>query len=255
MEVVAQMTKNIGIVLFPDFEDLDAIGPREALTMMAKGSGGEWEVALVSEEGGPVQSFLGTRYLVDYSYDSCPPLDVILVPGGLGTRREMANQKLLDFVRKQGARSQYVASVCTGAMILHRAGFLEGKRATTHWGAIPELQGLGGNTTVVNDQRWVHDGNVITAAGVSAGIDMALALTDRVHGRQLAEALQLAIEYDPQPPFDAGSPVKADASTLRLAMRILLGDRPVANATKFLRQAVGARVDRGRRALAARRAS
>ena len=103
--------------------------------------------------------------------------------------------------------------------------------------------------------RVVWQGNHISGAGVSAGIDMALALTDRVHGRQLAEALQLAIEYDPQPPFDTGSPVKADAGTLRLAMRLLLGDRPVANATKFVRQALGARVDRGRRALAARRSN
>jgi transcriptional regulator GlxA family with amidase domain len=197
------VTKTIGIVLFPDFEDLDAIGPREALTMMAKGSGGEWEVVLISEDGGPVQSFLGTRYLVDYSYEACPRLDVILVPGGLGTRKEMQNEKHLEFVRRRGAGCEYVTSVCTGALVLHQAGFLEGKSATTHWGSIPELQNLGGNTTVVNDQRWVHDGNVITAAGVSAGIDMSLYLISLLEGPATAKRVQQMMEYYPKPPvFD-----------------------------------------------------
>jgi len=200
MEVMAQMTKTIGIVLFPDFEDLDAIGPREALTMMAKASGGEWQVVLVSEDGGPVQSFLGTRYLVDYSYETCPPLDVIMVPGGLGTRTEMANEKHLEFVRRQGATCEFVTSVCTGALILHKAGFLKGKQATTHWGAIPELRNLGGDTTVVTDQRWVHDGNVITAAGVSAGIDMALYLISLLKDAATAKRVQQMMEYYPKPP-------------------------------------------------------
>jgi transcriptional regulator GlxA family with amidase domain len=197
------VTKTIGIILFADFEDLDAIGPREALTMMAKGSGGEWEVVLISEDGGRVQSFLGTRYLVDYSYEDCPRLDVILVPGGFGTRKEMQNEKHLEFVRRQGAGAEYVTSVCTGALVLHRAGFLEGKSATTHWGSIPELQNLGGNTTVVTDQRWVHDGNVITAAGVSAGIDMALYLISLLKDAETAKRVQQMMEYYPKPPvFD-----------------------------------------------------
>jgi transcriptional regulator GlxA family with amidase domain len=197
------MTKTIGIVLFPDFEDLDAIGPREALTMMAKGSGGEWEVVLISEDGGPVQSFLGTRYLVDYSFESCPQLDVILIPGGLGTRKEMQNETHLDFVRKQGADCEYVTSVCTGALILHRAGFLVGKSATTHWGSIPELQNLGGDTKIVTDQRWVHDGNVITAAGVSAGLDMSLYLISLLKDPSTAKRVQQMMEYYPKPPvFD-----------------------------------------------------
>jgi transcriptional regulator GlxA family with amidase domain len=203
MAMELTVTKTIGIVLFPDFEDLDAIGPREALTMMAKGSGGEWAVVLISEDGGPVQSFLGTRYLVDYSYEDCPRLDVILVPGGFGTRKEMQNEKHLEFVRRQGAGAEYVTSVCTGALVLHRAGFLEGKSATTHWGSIPELQNLGGNTTVVTDQRWVHDGNVITAAGVSAGIDMALYLISLLKDAETAKRVQQMMEYYPKPPvFD-----------------------------------------------------
>ena len=197
------MTKTIGIVLFPDFEDLDAIGPREALTMMAKGSGGEWEVVLISEDGGAVQSFLGTRYLVDYSYANCPRLDVILIPGGLGTRKEMQNEKHLEFVRRQGAGAEYVTSVCTGALVLHKAGFLAGRSATTHWGSIAELQNLGSDTTVVTDQRWVHDGNVITAAGVSAGIDMSLYLISLLRDPATAKRVQQMMEYYPKPPvFD-----------------------------------------------------
>jgi len=193
-------TKTIGIVLFPDFEDLDAIGPREALTMMAKASGGEWEVVLISEDGKPVTSFLGTRYLADNSYENCPPLDVILVPGGLGTRAQMNNPKHIEFVKRQGQQATWVTSVCTGALVLHRAGFLEGKQATTHWASIPELQNLGGNTTVVTDQRWVHDGNVITAAGVSAGIDMALYLISLLKDAATAKRVQQMMEYYPKPP-------------------------------------------------------
>lgn len=194
------MTKHIGIVLFKDFEDLDAIGPREALTMMAKGSGGEWEVVLISEDGGPVTSFLGTRYMVDFSYENCPPLAVILVPGGLGTRAEMNNPKHIEFVQQNGQHADWVTSVCTGALVLHRAGFLEGKRATTHWGSIAELRNLGGDTTVVNDERWVHDGNVITAAGVSAGIDMSLYLISLLKDPATAMRVQQMMEYYPKPP-------------------------------------------------------
>lgn len=197
------MTKSIGIVLFKDFEDLDAIGPKEALTMMAKFGGGDWRVVLVSEDGQPVESFLNTTYVVDYSYESCPPLDVILVPGGMGTRTEMENPKHIGFVQKHGAKAEYVTSVCTGALVLHKAGFLKGRRATTHWGAIAELQNLGGDTTVVNDERWVHDGNVITAAGVSAGIDMALYLISLLKDPATAQRVQQMMEYYPKPPvFD-----------------------------------------------------
>jgi transcriptional regulator GlxA family with amidase domain len=193
---VAGLVKTIGIVLFADFEDLDAIGPKEALTMMAKSTGGEWQVVLVSEDGGPVTSFLGTRYMVDHSYANCPQLDVILIPGGLGTRREMDNPKHIGFVQKQAVGCEYVTSVCTGALILQKAGFLAGRRATTHWSALDALRALGG-VTVVDDERWVHDGNVITAAGVSAGIDMALHLVGRLAGEEIATAAAARMEYEP----------------------------------------------------------
>jgi transcriptional regulator GlxA family with amidase domain len=200
MEVMAKMTKHIGIILFPNFEDLDAIGPKEVFGMFAMASGGEWKVVLVSQDGAPVRSFLGTSIEVDHSLDNCPALDVILLPGGMGTRTEAGNAKLIDFIRSQGHDAQWVTSVCTGAILLHHAGFLEGKRATTHWGAIPELKGLGGGTTVVDDERWVHDGNVITAAGVSAGIDMALYLVSLLKDPATAKRVQQMMEYYPKPP-------------------------------------------------------
>jgi transcriptional regulator GlxA family with amidase domain len=144
--------------------------------------------------------------MVDHSYEDCPPLDVILVPGGLGTRKEMNNPRHIEFVQRQGRKASWVTSVCTGALVLHRAGFLEGKRATTHWGSIAELQNLGGNTTVVNDERWVHDGNVITAAGVSAGIDMALYLISLLKGPDTARRVQQMMEYYPKPPVFKDAP-------------------------------------------------
>jgi transcriptional regulator GlxA family with amidase domain len=200
------MTKTIGIVLFPDFEDLDAMGPREALGMMSTYSGGEWQTVIVSQDGGPVRSFLGTRIMADHSFDDCPDLDVILVPGGFGTTAGEQNEKLMAFLKRQGARAQYVTSVCTGAMLLHRAGFLAGKRATTHWGAVQQLRNLG-DVEVVSDERWVQDGNVLTSAGVSAGIDMSLYLISLLKDPATAQRVQQMMEYYPKPPvFTKGVP-------------------------------------------------
>jgi len=193
------MTKHIGIVLFPNFEDLDAIGPKEVFGMFAMSSAGEWKVVLVSQNGAPVRSFLGTHIQVDHSFDDCPPLDVILVPGGMGTRTEVNNAKLIDFVRRQGEEAQYVTSVCTGAIVLHYAGFLSGKNATTHWGAIEELRALG-DVTVTEGERWVQDANVLTSAGVSAGIDMALYLISLLKDAGMAKGVQHMMEYYPKPP-------------------------------------------------------
>jgi transcriptional regulator GlxA family with amidase domain len=153
---------------------------------------------------------------------------------------------LLEWLRAAAPGCQWTASVCTGAGLYAAAGLLEGKRTTTHWGFRDNLRALG--IEVVAD-RVVWQGNHVSGAGVSAGIDMALSLTERVHGRELAESLQLVIEYDPQPPFDSGSPTKADASTLRLALRVLLGDRPLRMATRMNGQALAARLGRARRAL------
>ncbi len=193
------MTKTIGIVLYPGFEDLDAIGPKEVFGMFAMSSDGEWQVVMVSQGGEPVRSFLSTTIEADLSFGDCPQLDVLLVPGGIGMRSELNNEALIGFLRKQGAGADWVTSVCTGSFLLHRAGFLEGKRATTHW-AVIELLRQESNVTVVDDERWVRDGNVITAAGVSAGIDMALYLVAELTNSDTAKRVQHMMEYYPKPP-------------------------------------------------------
>jgi transcriptional regulator GlxA family with amidase domain len=193
------MTKTAGIVLYPDFEELDAVGPYEVLGMLAK-LDQEWKVVTIAEKAGPVRAFGGLQLVADHSFEDAPPLDVILLPGGLGSRKEQANPRMLEYVRKTGESADYVTSVCTGAMILHQAGFLEGRKATTHWGAIHELRSLGGNTEVLDDQRWVEDGNVLTSAGVSAGIDMALYLVSLLKDANTAKAVQKMMEYYPKPP-------------------------------------------------------
>jgi putative intracellular protease/amidase len=161
----------------------------------------------------------------------------------------LSDEVLIDWLRTAAPNCQWTASVCTGAGLYAAAGLLEGKKTTTHWGSRDNLKAMG--VEVVGD-RVVWEGNHISGAGVSAGIDMALALTERVHGRKLAESLQLAIEYDPQPPFGTGSPDNADASTLRLALRVLLGDRPFQMAARISRHGAAARFSRARRALANR---
>ena len=203
MEVVAKMTKTAGIILYPDFEELDAVGPYEVLGMLAK-LDPEWRVVTIAEQPGPVRAFGGLQLVADHGFDDAPPLDVILVPGGLGSRKAMDDPRLLDYVRKAGQSADWVTSVCTGAMVIHRAGFLAGRPATTHWGAIHELKALG-DVDVKEGVRYVHDGNVITSAGVSAGIDMALYLVSLLKDERVAANVQKMMEYYPQPPVFAGA--------------------------------------------------
>ncbi len=201
------MTMNFAFVLFPDFEELDFAGPLEVIGMTAKWLEKEWQVYTVAEEP-TVEATLGTKIAVDYVFADAPKPDVIVVPGGFGTRPGMDNDALIDYIRKAGAEAQYVTSVCTGAFLLHKAGFLEGRSATTYWRSRDELEKLGGVN--VKAERWVHDGNVITAAGVSAGIDMALYLLGVLKTPEFARTVQQLIEYDPAPPY-------ADVPTPELA--------------------------------------
>lgn len=194
------MTRTVGIVLYPDVEELDFVGPLEVLGQMAM-LDREWKVVTIAESAGVVNATHGLKATVDHSFDDAPELDVILIPGGLGTRQAIENPRLVEFVRQAGANATYVTSVCTGALILHRAGFLTGKRATTHWGAIELLRGLG-DVEIVNE-RFVQDGNVITSAGVSAGIDMALYLVSLLKDDNTAKNVQKMMEYYPQPPVFA----------------------------------------------------
>jgi putative intracellular protease/amidase len=192
----------IAIALFDRFTALDAVGPYEVLSRIPGA-----RVDFVAAEPGVYAT--DTRMLklsVERSYADVPSPEVLLFPGGIGTRALMHDEPTLDWVRKAHETSRYTTSVCTGALVLGGAGLLDGLEATTHWVSLPLLAELGARPV---ERRVVEQGKVFTAAGVSAGIDMALTLADRIAGPQVAQAIQLGIEYDPQPPFDAGSPAKA----------------------------------------------
>ena len=192
------MNRTIGIVLFDDTEELDWAGPWEVLTAGAKDGD---HVITVAETLEPVRCAKGLRVLPDHSFEDCPELDVIIVPGGLGTRAERLNPAMVDFVRRQDAHTEWTTSVCTGAFILHGAGLLDGKRATTHWAALDEFLGFAPDQELDRDARWVVDGKLVTAAGVSAGIDMALWLLGQLYDVDHAKSIQRYIQYDPAPPY------------------------------------------------------
>src|ERR671938_1534568 len=203
-------------------------------------------VLFVANSLAPVRCDAGLTVIPTDTPETMPQPDLIVVPGSGNPVPVLSDQVLIDWLRSTAPGCQWTASVCTGAGLYAAAGLLKDKKTTTHWGFRDNLRAMG--VDVVAD-RVVWQGNHISGAGVSAGIDMALALTDRAHGRELAESLQLVIEYDPQPPFQSGAPDKADASTLRLAFRLLLGDRPLQMAARINGQAAGARLRRARRAL------
>jgi putative intracellular protease/amidase len=195
---------NIAILLYDRFTALDAVGPYEVLSRLPEAS-----LTFVAREAGPVRTDNGMLTVVaECAMDDAEPPDILLVPGGPGEVAARAGGPALDWVRSVHETSTWTTSVCTGSLILAAAGVLAGKRATSHWLAFDELRRLGAEPV---EERVVFDGKIVTAAGVSAGIDMALALAAEVAGEQVAQAIQLGIEYDPQPPFDAGSPAKAPA--------------------------------------------
>lgn len=202
------MTRTIGILVFDDAEELDFVGPWEVFTManeVSKRSGNSapQRVLLVAEREAPVRCAKGMRVLPDVVLANCPQLDVLLVPGGQGTRREVENTALLAWIAKTAAACQWITSVCTGALLLTAAGPARGKRVTTHWGYVSTLRERGEAAEVLENIRYVRDGNVVTAAGVSAGIDMALWLTGQLYGADFARKVQRAMEYDPAPPYAA----------------------------------------------------
>ncbi|HEX3674277.1 MAG TPA: DJ-1/PfpI family protein [Rhizomicrobium sp.] len=202
------MTSTIGILIFDDAEELDFVGPWEVFTMIGEvaarmGKERPHDVILVAENDAPVRCAKGMRVLPDVTTADCPPLDVLLVPGGQGTRREVKNEALLAWIAKTATGCRWITSVCTGAMLLTAAGPARGKRVTTHWGFVEALRARSEAAQVLEHVRYVRDGNVVTAAGVSAGIDMALWLTGQMHGADFARAVQRAMEYDPAPPYAA----------------------------------------------------
>ncbi|GAB7106950.1 DJ-1/PfpI family protein [Streptomyces phaeofaciens JCM 4814] len=192
----------IAIVLFDRFTALDAVGPYEMLCRIP-----DAETVFVAQRPGPVRNDRGDLALVaDKGFEEVPAPDILVVPGGPGQSGQMENGALLDWLRTADAASTWTTSVCTGSLLLAAAGLLKGRRATSHWLALDGLARFGAEPT---GERVVTDGKFITAAGVSAGIDMALTLVGTVAGDAHAQAVQLGTEYDPRPPYDAGSPQKA----------------------------------------------
>jgi transcriptional regulator GlxA family with amidase domain len=194
-------TRHLGLLLFNDVEELDAVGPWEVLsywTLHHPEDG--WSISCVSRDGAPVLAAKGLTLAAHHSMSSAPPLDVLIHPGGQGTRPLMRNPEHVAWVRLQAATVPLMTSVCTGALVYAAAGLLAGRPATTHWESLDLLHELDPTIQVRPDARFVDDGNVITSAGVSAGIDMALHLVARFAGIDRAREVRRAIQYDPQPP-------------------------------------------------------
>lgn len=194
---------DIAILLFPRLTALDAVGPYEVLRSLPDST-----LRFVAAEPGPQRTDHGSLALVaDHALDDVTAPDVLVVPGGPGEVDARADTRVLDWIRRVDATTTWTTSVCTGSLILGAAGLLRGKRATSHWTAMETLREYGADAT---EDRVVVDGKLVTAAGVSSGIDMALWLAAQIAGDDTAKAIQLGIEYDPQPPFDSGSTAKAD---------------------------------------------
>jgi putative intracellular protease/amidase len=206
------MTK-IGLVLYPQFTALDIVGPFQTLVDVPG-----LDVFFVAETAGPVTDHTGRLTLnATYTFSEIEALDVVVVPGGFADRVLDEKNAVVQFVKRIHPTTQWTTSVCTGSIFLAHAGILNGLTATTHWGSYGRLTALGAVST---SQRVVQVGKIITAAGVSSGIDMGLVLVQQLAGEETAKAIQLAIEYDPQPPFDSGSPAKATPELFALVSEI-----------------------------------
>lgn len=192
---------NIVFVLFPNVTQLDLTGPLQALSRLPGA-----RVSLAAKTLDPTPTDTVLKLLPTTTFADCPPADVLCVPGGFGIDEAMGEPELMSFVRRAGAGAQYVTSVCTGAFILGAAGLLKGRKATTHWAYHAELARVG---AIPTRGRVVRDGNIFTGGGVTAGLDFAFALAAEIAGDNAAKAIQLGLEYDPAPPFDAGAPERA----------------------------------------------
>ena len=203
----------IALLLYDGLAPLDAIGPYEVMRNVPG-----WQVRTVAKRAGEVRDEAGSLGLVaDSSLADVTAPDLVLVPGGAGSRPLLKDEELLEWLRRVDRSTRWTTSVCTGSLLLGAAGLLEGKRATTNWVVLDALRKFGAEPV---GGRFVEDGKLVTAAGVTAGIDMALHLVAREAGPEVAQAVQLGIEYDPDPPFDAGSPEKAPAEIVELVRRV-----------------------------------
>jgi transcriptional regulator GlxA family with amidase domain len=204
----ARMALRLGILIFPDAEELDFVGPWEVFTMANEVAGHDgtpapFEPLMIAQTKEPVRCRKGMQVIPHATTADCGKLDIILIPGGQGTRAEVKNEKLLAWIAKTAADCGWITSVCTGALLLAAAGPAKGKRVTTHWGFIEQLRARNEVAEVLSHVRYVRDGNVVTAAGVSAGIDMALWLVGQIESPEFARKVQRVMEYDPAPPYAA----------------------------------------------------
>jgi len=196
---------NVGFLLFPHLTQLDLTGPLQVLARLPQST-----THVVAKSQEPVPSDCGLGFVPTCTFESCPPLDLICIPGGTtGVIAAIGDRETITFVREQARQARYVTSVCTGALILGAAGLLRGRRATTHW-AFTDMLPLVGATH--EKARVVRDGNLITAGGVTSGIDFGLRVVAEIAGEATAQTIQLGIEYDPAPPFNCGDPLRAPAA-------------------------------------------
>jgi transcriptional regulator GlxA family with amidase domain len=194
------MIMKIVILLFDNYTALDIVGPYDVLNKLPNS-----KIYLVGLEKKEYKDTYGLKISADYSIDEISQADILLVPGGFGIDNLLKNQKIINWIQKIDSSTKWTVSVCSGSLLLAQAGLLNGKNCTTHWRRKDQLRNY---DVTIKDERYVQDGKIITSAGVSAGIDMALYLVSKVAGDQTAQMIQLGIEYDPKPPFDCGSPEK-----------------------------------------------
>ena len=211
------MSLQIGLLTFPNVQQLDLTAPYEVFAMIPGAT-----VHLVAAGLDPIRSATGLVLAPTVTMADCPALDVLCVPGGVGVNALMTDREVLAFVRERAAAARFVTSVCTGALVLGAAGLLQGRRATTHWASLDLLAAFGATPV---SERVVRDGNLVTGGGITAGIDFALALAEDLVGRAQAEAIQLGLEYAPAPPFGAGTPDAAAPPVLAAARARLSASR------------------------------
>ena len=211
------MTRHIGILVFPGVQQLDLTGPYEVFASLP-----DTKVHLIWKDRAPITSATGLVLGPTMTFGECPKLDVICVPGGGGVNALLEDAETLAFVRTQAKQARYVTSVCTGSLVLCAAGLLKGRKATTHWYAHDFLERFG---AIPVQGRVVRDGNLITAGGVTAGIDFGLAVVAELAGQAQAEAIQLGLEYAPAPPFNAGTPDEAPAAIVAAVRERLAATR------------------------------
>jgi cyclohexyl-isocyanide hydratase len=223
----------IGGLIFPNMDQCDFTGPFEVLSRLPNST-----FHTVWKDKAVVRDMRGLQLIPDTSFDEAPALDVLLVPGGYGQEEVSASEHVLAFIREQARHALYVYSVCTGALICGAAGLLHGRKATTHWTAMEALPFYG---AIPRAERVVIDGAYISAGGVTSGIDGALILAALLRGEQVAKELQLYMAYDPQPPFDSGSPGKASAEVLSAVRARARGitEQRLASARHYARRASG----------------